>query len=212
MLIEDNKMKLTQPITLKVVHRAHPLRNRVEKYVASRYKLAFEADIKEFMPTFLCIFTEQDELLSVCGYRIASEEPLFLEQYLPLKAEKIMQQQFSLPIQRTNLIEFGQLASFSKGISPLHFLLIARHLIEQGFEWCIFTATDPLYAMMMHLGLAPTVLSNAEQTQISNTQTTWGTYYHTSPRVSAGNLKLGLAQLERRYERVNKTQARVRTS
>ena len=74
-----------------------------------------------------------------------------------------MQQQFSQPIQRANLIEFGQLASFSKGISPLHFLFIAKHLIEQGFEWCIFTATDPLYAMMVHLGSAPTVLSNAEQ-------------------------------------------------
>ena len=123
-------MKLTQPIVLKVVHRAHPLRSRVEEYVASRYKLAFEADIKEFMPIFLCIFTEQDELLSVCGYRIASEEPLFLEQYLPLETEKMMQQQFSQPIQRANLIEFGQLASLPKGIYPLHFLLIPKHLIE----------------------------------------------------------------------------------
>ena len=105
------------------------------------------------MPTFLCVYTEQQELLSVCGYRIASQEPLFLEQYLPLHAEYMMQKQFSQPIQREKLIEFGQLASFSKGISPMHFLLITQHLIEQGFEWCIFTATDPLYAMMVRLGL-----------------------------------------------------------
>ncbi len=84
-----------------------------------------------------------------------------------------MGQQFSQPIERATLIEFGQLASFSKGVSPWHFLLMARHLIEQGFEWCIFTATDPLYAMMVRLGLEPSILGNADAQNIPNAQATW---------------------------------------
>ncbi|WP_354623129.1 thermostable hemolysin [Psychromonas sp. MME2] len=138
-------MKLTQPVTLKVIDCSHPLRQEVERYVACRYELAFTAKITEFMPTFLAIYSENGELLSVCGYRIASDEPLFLEQYLAQPAEQIMAKQFAQVIARSNLIEFGQLASFSKGISPLHFLLMAKHLTEQGFEWCIFTATNIPY-------------------------------------------------------------------
>lgn len=205
-------MKPKQLVTLKVINKSHPLRQSVEQYVASRYLQAFDAHITEFMPTFLGVYSEQNELLSVCGYRIASQEPLFLEQYLTLPAEQTMSRQFSQTIGRATLIEFGQLASFSKGISPWHFLLMANHLIEQGFEWCIFTATDPLYAMMVHLGLKPSVLGNADQLSITNTQTTWGTYYHTQPRVSAGNLKAGLAQLINRNEQIGRRKSRVRIS
>ena len=82
-------MKLKQLINLKVVHQSHPLRHEVEQYVASRYKLAFNADITEFMPQFLCIYSHH-KLLSVCGYRVASQAPLFLEQYLPETAEAMM--------------------------------------------------------------------------------------------------------------------------
>lgn len=205
-------MKPKKPVTLKVINKSHPLRQEVEQYVASRYLLAFDDHITEFMPTFLGIYSEQNELLSVCGYRIANQAPLFLEQYLTIPAEQLMSQEFSQPIVRSSLIEFGQLASFSKGVSPWHFLLMAQHLIEQGFEWCIFTATDPLYAMMVHLGLKPDVLGNADQQSINNTQTTWGTYYHTQPRVSAGNLKAGLAQLIQRYEEHCSRQSRVKIS
>ena len=204
-------MKLKQLINLKVVHQSHPLRHEVEQYVASRYKLAFNADITEFMPQFLCIYSHH-KLLSVCGYRVASQAPLFLEQYLPETAEAMMAKQFSTTIKRSNLIEFGQLASFSKGISPLHFLLIAKHLVEEGFEWGIFTATDPLYAMMVHLGLTPTILSQASENDISKTQTSWGTYYHNAPRVSAGNLKVGLNQLINLYEKLSERQSRVKAS
>lgn len=205
-------MKSKKLVTLKVINKSHPLRQEVEQYVASRYLLAFDAHIKEFMPTFLGIYSEQNELLSVCGYRIASQEPLFLEQYLTRPAEQIMSQQFSQPVVRSTLIEFGQLASFSKGISPWHFLLMAKHLIEKNFEWCIFTATDPLYAMMVQLGLKPSVLGNADQQSIASAQTTWGTYYQTQPRVSAGNLKAGLAQLIKRYDEIYSRQSRVKIS
>lgn len=69
-------MKPKQLVTLKIINKSHPLRQAVEQYVASRYLLAFDAHITEFMPTFLGVYSEQNELLSVCGYRIASQEPL----------------------------------------------------------------------------------------------------------------------------------------
>ena len=205
-------MTTTASVTFKVIHLSHPLRQEVERYIASRYAVAFEAQITEFMPTFLAVYSEQNELLSVCGYRIASQEPLFLEQYLPTPAEQTMEKQFAEKVKRETLIEFGQLASFSNGISPIHFLLMTQHLVEQGFEWCIFTATDPLYAMMVRLGLQPTILAIADKSLIANAQETWGTYYRRAPRVSAGNLKLGLTQLISRYEKISARQSRAKIS
>ncbi|WP_369597167.1 thermostable hemolysin, partial [Vibrio sp. 03_296] len=68
---------------------------------------------------------------------MAADEPLFLEQYLVQPAEQVLSQRFSSDIQRSNLIEFGHLASFTKGTSPTHFYLMAEMLVSMGFEWCI---------------------------------------------------------------------------
>jgi len=70
-------------------------------------------------------------------------------------SEQVLSQRFSSDIQRSNLIEFGHLASFTKGTSPTHFYLMAEMLVSMGFEWCIFTATDPLHALMTRMGLEP---------------------------------------------------------
>lgn len=188
---------------LRFIDKKHPCRKDVEQYVATRYQDAFNANIVEFMPTFIAIYNEQQEILSVCGYRVASQESLFLEQYLHQPADQLMTTSFDKNIDRSKLIEFGQLASFSHGLSPMHFMLMAQCLVDQGFEWCIFTATDPLYVMMRRLGLQMQVLSDANQEEIADAESTWGTYYHQKPRVSSGNLKLGLEQLTQRFERLN---------
>lgn len=185
-------------VKLQIIDKDHACRSDVESYIKSRYEQAFNAHIDEFMPMFVAIYDQHQQLLSTCGYRVASDAPLFLEQYLDAPAEQLMGEEFGQTIERQKLIEFGQLASFSRGMSPMHFMLMAEHLVALGYEWCIFTATDPLYAMMCRLGLEPTILAHANSGQISDTQDKWGTYYHHRPKVSAGNLKEGLQKLLQR--------------
>jgi hypothetical protein len=206
----ENKV-IRADIKLLSINEQHPLRGEVEQYVATRYAHAFNASITEFMPTFMAIY-QSGQLLSVCGYRVASQSQLFLEQYLQQPADIIMSTEFGESINRNKLIEFGQLASFSRGMSPLHFMLMTQHLVDLGFEWCIFTATDPLYVMMCRLGLHPHMLANADHEHIANAQSNWGTYYHKQPCVSAGNLRLGLSQLTKRFDRLSGPDANLKVS
>ena len=179
---------------LDIVYPSHPLWVAVIEHVSLRYQQAFWADLKVFMPAYLALLSN-GEIISVCGFRIASEEPLFLEQYLDAPAQQLVSGLFEQPIQRSNLVEFGHLASFAKGMSPLHFYLIAHFLVENGYEWCIFTATDPLYALMSRLGLEPRLITRAEAEKVVDADAVWGTYYQHQPKVFAGNLTKGLGKL-----------------
>ncbi|WP_165313189.1 thermostable hemolysin [Vibrio ziniensis] len=185
----------SHPFELAIIDRLHPQRSDIENYISQRYSLAFDAHLNTFMPTFMALM-EGEDIRSLCGFRIASDEPLFLEQYLDVSADSILSRIYHCSIERNNLIEFGQLASFSKGFSTLHFLLMTQKLVESGYEWCIFTATDPLYAMMSRLGLETTILAEADPLRIPDATYTWGNYYQHQPRIVAGNLKHGLAHLE----------------
>lgn len=180
--------------TLAIVSSTHPLWQNVIEHVSLRYHAAFFAELKQFMPAYLTLIHNQ-QILSVCGFRIAKDEPLFLEQYLEGEAQSLISAVFHCEIKRSNLVEFGHLASFAKGMSPLHFYLIAERLVELGFEWCIFTATDPLHVMMTRLGLQPQVIAEADPNKVPDAFATWGSYYEYQPRVLAGNLRRGLEHL-----------------
>ncbi|WP_051288149.1 thermostable hemolysin [Photobacterium halotolerans] len=193
---QNNSNKLT----LVHIDKDHPFRDKTESYVASRYACAFHARIHTFMPDFLALVDDQNQLLSVCGFQSADAGPLFLEQYLDLPADRLMSEQFGLPVSRCELIEFGQLAAFSKGMSSLHFTLIARHLVNLGYHWCIFTATGPLQAMMRRFGLTPHILADASADRIPDAEKIWGTYYCHQPRISGGNLAAGLQALMQRQQ------------
>ncbi|NAW85865.1 thermostable hemolysin [Photobacterium halotolerans] len=186
--------------TLVHIDKDHPFREKTESYVASRYASAFHARIHTFMPDFLALVDDQNQLLSVCGYQSADAGPLFLEQYLDQPADLLMSEKLGVSVSRGELIEFGQLAAFSKGMSSLHFTLIARYLVNLGYHWCIFTATGPLQAMMRRLGLTPHRLADASPDRIPNADQIWGTYYCHQPRISGGNLAAGLQTLIQRQQ------------
>ncbi len=189
----------SHPFKLEIVDRTHSQRKEVEHYISARYSLAFDAHLDAFMPTFMAL-VEEEEIRSLCGFRVASEEPLFLEQYLDLSADTLLSHVYGNQVNRGELIEFGQLASFSKGFSAVHFLLMTEFLVQSGYEWCIFTATDPLYAMMSRLGLETVTLAQADPSRVPNATEIWGSYYQYQPRIVAGNLKQGLHHLNALFE------------
>lgn len=192
-----------QGFTLDIVSPTHPLWHDVIEHVSLRYQEAFFAELKVFMPAYLTLI-DNDNIISVCGFRIAEQEPLFLEQYLEGEAQNLVSTVFQCDVKRSNLVEFGHLASFAKGMSALHFYLIAQMLVDLGFEWCIFTATDPLHAMMARLGLEPQTLAQADPNKVPDSLSTWGSYYDHQPRVLAGNLVKGLERLRLVHERKSK--------
>ncbi|AEH32770.1 delta-VPH [Vibrio anguillarum] len=183
-------------LQLAVIDPSHPRWLEAIHLVRERYQQAFDARLITFMPAYLALL-DHDEMKSVCGFRVAQQEPLFLEQYLDQPADEILSQRFDCRVSRSALIEFGQLASFGRGLSALHFTLIAQQLVDLGYEWCVFTATDPLHALMRRFGLQPTLIAKASASCIPNANQIWGSYYQHSPRILAGNLAQGLALLNR---------------
>ncbi|ENM5750815.1 thermostable hemolysin [Vibrio mimicus] len=181
-------------LKLEVISPTHPRWDEAIALVHERYQQAFDANLTSFMPAYLALL-DQNEMKSVCGFRIAEQEPLFLEQYLDEPADEILAHRFACSIPRSRLIEFGHLASFGRGLSAYHFRLMAQQLVAMGFEWCIFTATDPLHALMRRFGLQPTLIAKASPTRIPDASQVWGTYYQHSPRILAGNLVQGCARL-----------------
>lgn len=184
----DHQLQLT------LIDRHHPGRRDVEQYIARRYSLAFDAQLDRFMPTFMALM-DNTKIKSLCGYRVASDEALFLEQYLDDSVDVLLEQVSGQSVTRDCLIEFGQLASFSKGFSALHFLLMTEKLVAQGYQWCVFTATDPLYAMMCRLELETIILAEADPARVANAETIWGNYYRYQPRIVAGQLTGALQHL-----------------
>lgn len=189
--------KVINGIEFVLVGEHHPLRENVEHYVRERYALAFDATLLVFMPTFACIFDGDGALLSVCGFRAADSGTLFLEQYLDSPAETVLSQQFGTVIPRGAVIEFGQLASFSRGVSLTLFAHLSQYLVSCGYQWGIFTATGPLQALMHRFGLQPVTLQRADACRVENAASLWGRYYSFLPHVSAGNLVGGATQLSR---------------
>lgn len=202
---------MRHPITtsnykLEIVAPNHPLWPQVTQQLTKRYEQAFDAHLGTFMPEFMTLLID-GHITSLCGFRNAGDEALFLEQYLDEQAEVILSQHFQVNIERSSVIEFGQLASFAQGNSPIHFFLMAEKLVEQGYEWCIFTATDPLHALMKRLGLTPVVIADASADRVPEAETIWGTYYQHKPRVMAGNLVQGYQLLRQIFHDSNKQEA-----
>ncbi len=183
-----------QALRLEVITPDHALWDEATSQVNLRYRKAFDARLCAYMPAFMALM-QGEHILSLCGYHCAEDGPMFLEQYLDMPAERALSKEFGCSVARKQLIEFGQLASFANGLSPLHFYLMTEKLVSLGYEWCIFTATDPLYALMKRLGLQPVVIAEADPTCIPDANRIWGRYYEYQPRVFAGNLKTGLARL-----------------
>lgn len=195
------RLKVKEQFKVLRIHASHTRRQDVERYVAERYAAAFNAQLQQFMPEFLVMMNTNNAIQSVCGYRSAHRESLFLEHYLPQPADEVLAAALDTNIERSQLVEFGQLASFSYGFSMLHFYALIQALLAQGFQWCIFTATDPLFAMMRRFGLKPTVLAQAQAKCIANAHAVWGSYYDHAPRIMAGDLSLGMAQLQQAMAR-----------
>lgn len=190
-------------LSLDIVCPSDPRWEAVVQHVSTRYRQAFFADLRQFMPAYLTL-TDHNEIMSVCGFRHANTERLYLEQYLEDEAQILLSDAFKCDVKRDNLVEFGHLASFAQGLSTLHFYLIAQMLVERGLEWCIFTATESLHTMMARLGLEPQIIAQADKSKVPDAHTTWGAYYEHHPRVLAGNLVKGLERLSFVQERRRK--------
>jgi hypothetical protein len=178
-----------------VIGLDHPLRERVEIFIARQFREVHGAHICVFMPQLLALFDEQGEVRAAVGMRDAGVERLFLEYYLDTSIEQAIADKAE-PVgtvaERERIVEIGNLASIDRHASRNLFKLLARCLAAAGFQWAVFTGCSSLHRMFAILGIETVGLGRALQSRLPADQQTWGGYYEDNPQVVAGRVGLGL--------------------
>ncbi len=163
-------------------------RQELERYVSRKYLQVHNAHVNEYLPILVGIH-DGSELVGVFGLRPGRYRPMFLEQYLDGPIEQQVASISKQPVDRSALMEIGNLAITRKGYGPLAMVLMAMSLAEADYEWMVFTVTEQVERLMKYLGFEPHYLVSADPDRLKGDQLLWGSYYENNPRVMVGSLK-----------------------
>jgi hypothetical protein len=122
---------------------------------------------------------------------------LFLERYLPAPVEFAISNLERRSVDRSGIVEVGNLAAKSAGSTRLIIVAMTRLLAMRGLQWVVFTGTTTLVNSFRRLGLEPVPVCAADPERLGVEQRAWGKYYSQNPRVFVGNVRNGFNQLER---------------
>ncbi|AEY00331.1 thermostable hemolysin [Oceanimonas sp. GK1] len=166
-------------------------RRRLQDFIQSAYRRAFDARIPHFLPVLVGLYRADGELVAACGLQLAGTAPLYLEQYLDQPIERLLGKHHPQPVHRAGLVEIGNLATSAPGNGRLMFAAVCRQLYRQGQQWVVFTATQTLLNSFHRLHLSPLELAPADPARVGEDAEHWGRYYQHQPRVMAGELAEG---------------------
>ncbi len=164
-------------------------RSEVEAYIARHFNREYEAQICSFLPMLMTMQCRTNFSAAV-GMRLASQSPLFLEQYLDDSIEKTIEKASQKPVNRNEIIEIGNLVATQRGASHLMLILIAATLIKTDVKWMAFTATGHVSKILRRLSFKTITLCEADQARLNQheKQKQWGEYYSSNPQVLVGDL------------------------
>ena len=182
---------------LMSVHRDHPERAAVERFIRTVYAGCYGADVRQFAPHLVALHDADGEVVAAAGYRPARLGPLFLERYLPATVETLLGDA-GQRAERARIVEVGHLASGRAGAGRRLVGLLGPHLAQEGFQWVVSTLTEDLRQLFLRMGIAPTALGVADPAVLGADAAAWGSYYDHRPLVLAGQINLALLRLARR--------------
>jgi hypothetical protein len=167
-----------------------------EQFVHSCFKRHYGAEISHFMPLLMSLSDQHNELKAVLGFCYGEHNPLFLENYLDLPVEQVLASKLKRPVDRSRLVEVGNLAVNSAGGGRWLITALTAYLSTTGCEWALFTIGPVLHNAFSRLGLQLIDLAPARCESLPlGERAHWGSYYKQKPRVMAGNIAQGYAVL-----------------
>ena len=172
--------------------RGSPQRSELETFIRNEYREHFDADVREFMPTFLALHDAAGRISAAVGCRSAALEPLFLEVYTEQPIERMIEMRAGAPVPRDRIVEIGSLACRDGRAAMAIIRALAPYLIEAGFSWVAFTGADTVVNVLRRMNLEPLALCVADSSRLGASRLLWGSYYDHDPVVMAGRLTDGL--------------------
>lgn len=178
-----NRLLGPRGYTLERCDDRHADRSELEAYVRRRFADVHCADIRQFLPQLLALRDRNGALRGVAGYRDAASERLFLEQYLDLPAEQVAAAQFMRSTSRSDIAEIGNFACESCRHGKILIDLLVEFLDLRGHRWAMFTGTQTIRQIMLHMGIEIHDLAGAQRSRLGDSAIDWGRYYDSDPRV-----------------------------
>jgi hypothetical protein len=178
-------------------------RGEVESLIRDVYRDRYAAPSPALAPVLVALW-EAGRPVAAAGYRPAARQPLYLERYLGRAVEELLPRVDGVRVDRSRIVEVGNLAARRAGEGRALIEPLARHLVDEGYLWVVSTVTRELRAMFARLGIAPLELGAADAAALGDERREWGRYYDHDPRVMAAHLPQSsrrLATIERRRAR-----------
>lgn len=164
--------------------------------IAGRYAEVHGATISALFDELLTEPLGTGEPAAVCGYRRAKAGPLFLESYLDEPVETVLSLSLGRTVARGDVVEIGNLAATNAGAMVSLWARAANDLAGSG-EIAVAVLTLPLRRMFGRLGINLIEIAPARPERLGEDAVAWGSYYQRDPRVCAGLIAEGSAQLRR---------------
>jgi hypothetical protein len=174
--------------TLTLYRPGDPNRAVIEEYIRTTYSRVHGASIRSFMPLLLSLCETPDTIIGAVGYRPAAQGRLFLERYLNRSVEAAIASTIGQPVERTHVVEIGNLACRDKAAARRLMWELPRHLIAERYVWLVFTATRAVRSLLGMFQAPLIELCHADASRAADSGDDWGRYYDTDPRVMAGYL------------------------
>lgn len=171
------------------LHPPHgTVRVAAETLVRNVYQATYGARVPEFLPLLLELHGASSGL-AVLGMRLAQpHENLYLEHYLESPIEQEIAVRMGRPVARGDIVEIGNLAASSAGLSAPLFLVMAAALSAAQYRWLAFTATPQVERIVARLNYAPLLLCDVDVERLGERAQQWGRYYESRPRVMCCDL------------------------
>jgi len=196
-VLSDTRSSSGGALRLIVHDRASPRRGEIEALIKTEYRRHFDADVRDFMPTFAALHDARDQIVAVVGCRSAAAERLFLEVYTDKGIEQMISERVSADVDRDRIVEIGSLVCRDARAAMAIVEALVPHLSAAGFGWVVFTGADTIVRVLRRLKLLPLALCVADSSRLGAARDAWGRYYEHDPIVMAGRLADGLALLAR---------------
>lgn len=170
---------------LQLVKASDPQRAAIEQFIATGFAKAYQADVHKFMPNLLGV-SRSGEWQAVLGLRCAAsgavQTKLFIENYLPAPVEQVLAS-YGIAAERSELIEIGHLYAINRQSLLQLFVLMAYALDQLNYRYLLCAATTQVRGILSRHGIELTELGEAKAEALGEDAASWGSYYHTQPKV-----------------------------
>lgn len=163
-------------------------RPELEAFVRAAFARSHAAEVRSFMPSLIGFRDREQRLRGVLGLRPAASGPLYLEQYLDLPIEAAVAAATGRTIERTDIVEVGNLAAVNCRNAVRMVAQLPAWLQARNFSWIVFTATRTVRQILLGFGAPLVELAQANGSRVAGGLDSWGGYYDHDPRVFAGYL------------------------